>query len=78
MILVYLAALGYQLVALLACLAHLRRKDARSSNRPPVSILKPVYGADDHFFPAIVSHARIDYPKFEAQDAEWNAQNQGK
>ena len=65
MILIYLAALGYQIVALIACLAHLRRKDLRSSKRPPVSILKPVYGADDHFYPAILSHARIVYPDFE-------------
>ena len=65
MILIYLAALGYQIVALLACVAHLRRNDARSSKRPPVSILKPVYGADDHFYPAILSHAQIVYPAFE-------------
>ena len=65
MILVYLAALGYQVVALIACVAHLRRRDALSSVRPPVSILKPVSGADDHFYSAIVSHARISYPSFE-------------
>jgi ceramide glucosyltransferase len=64
-ILVYLAALGYQMVALVACLAHLRRRDTLSSSRPGVSILKPIYGADDHFYPAIASHARIAYPDFE-------------
>jgi ceramide glucosyltransferase len=30
-----------------------------------VSILKPVYGADPHFYGAIRSHARLQYPKFE-------------
>jgi ceramide glucosyltransferase len=41
------------------------RRDRVSSARPPVSILKPIYGADDHFRQAIVSHARIVYPRFE-------------
>lgn len=58
-------ALGYQSFALLACIVHLRRRDRRPSARPPVSILKPIYGADDGFYPAIVSHARIAYPQFE-------------
>jgi ceramide glucosyltransferase len=59
------AAGAYQLLALIACLAHLRRRDPVPIERPGVSILKPVYGADDHFWPAIVSHARIHYPEFE-------------
>lgn len=59
------AAFGYQLLALVACLVHLRRRDRLSSLRPPVSILKPVYGADDAFYAAIASHARIAYPRFE-------------
>ena len=36
-----------------------------SATEPAVSILKPIHGADDHFWPAIVSHARIEYPAFE-------------
>jgi ceramide glucosyltransferase len=60
-----LAAAAYQILALIACLSHLRRCDAPVTLRPGVSILKPVYGADDHFWPAIVSHARIQYPEFE-------------
>jgi ceramide glucosyltransferase len=64
-IVVFLIAIGYQLFALLACVAHLRRRDSASTVRPPVSILKPIYGADDHFFPAITSHARLSYPEFE-------------
>ena len=56
---------AYQFFALIACIAHLRRKERASSSRPPVSILKPVYGADDHFWSAIVSHAHLQYPVFE-------------
>jgi ceramide glucosyltransferase len=62
---VFLVAIGYQLLALLACLEHLRRRDRAARVRPPVSILKPIYGADDHFFPAIASHAQLSYPEFE-------------
>lgn len=59
------AAAAYQLLALYACIRHLLRRDPIPRVCPPISILKPVYGADDHFWPAIVSHARIDYPEFE-------------
>ena len=59
------AAGAYQLLALVACFAHLRRRDSPPSQRPGVSILKPAYGADDHFWPAIVSHANLQYPAFE-------------
>jgi ceramide glucosyltransferase len=64
-IVVFLIAIGYQLFALLACIAHLRRRDRVATTQGPVSILKPIYGADDHFFPAIVSHAQLSYPEFE-------------
>ena len=60
------AAAGvYQVLALVACVSHLRRRDSPPSLRPGVSILKPVCGADDHFWPAIVSHANLQYPTFE-------------
>jgi ceramide glucosyltransferase len=66
---VILAALlsiaAYQVLALIASLLHLRRRDKLSSTRLPVSILKPIYGADEHFYSAIRSHALIDYPQFE-------------
>ena len=65
LVLVCAAAGVYQLVALTACITHLLRRDRTSSKRPAVSILKPIYGADDHFWQAIVSHAQIVYPKFE-------------
>ncbi len=66
MILLALLSVGaYQVLALVACLLHLRRRDRLSSTRPPVSILKPIYGADDHFYSAIRSHALIAYPNFE-------------
>ena len=42
-------AAGYQITALLACLAHLRKEDPQPASTPPVSILKPVYGADAGF-----------------------------
>lgn len=59
------AAGAYQIIALIACLTHLRRRDPAPQLRSGVSILKPIYGADDHFWPAIVSHGRIKYPQFE-------------
>ena len=47
------AAGAYQILALIACLTHLRRRDPCIPTRPGVSILKPIHGADDHFWPAI-------------------------
>ena len=55
----------YQLAALLAALAHRRRREPPSAWSPPVSILKPVHGLDDGFYEAIRSHAEQDYPSFE-------------
>jgi len=60
-----LSVAAYQVLALLACIIHLRRRDLLSSTRPPVSILKPIYGVDDHFYASIRSHALIAYPNFE-------------
>jgi ceramide glucosyltransferase len=65
LILICAAAGAYQLLALAACVTHLLRRDQMSATQPAVSILKPIHGADDHFWPAIVSHARIEYPAFE-------------
>jgi ceramide glucosyltransferase len=58
-------AAGYQITAVLAAMAHLRKREASPSALPPVSILKPVHGADSGFDKAIRSHAVIKYPEFE-------------
>jgi len=58
-------AAAYQLAALLASVAHLRRREPSQSWSPPISILKPVHGLDDGFYDAIRSHAEQDYPAFE-------------
>jgi ceramide glucosyltransferase len=56
----------YQLLALLASVAH-RFRSTSGSGRPgsPISILKPVHGADPGFYQAIRSHAVQEYPEFE-------------
>lgn len=60
---------GYQITAILACLKHLllqrKKRPGGGSFAPPVSILKPVRGADSGFYDAIQSQARIDYPEYE-------------
>jgi ceramide glucosyltransferase len=58
-------AAGYQAVALLATMIHALRKDPEPASLPPVSLLKPVRGADAGFLAAIRSHAAIEYPEFE-------------
>jgi ceramide glucosyltransferase len=60
-----IAALGYQLVALVAVIAHWRREDTVPEILPPISILKPVHGLDPDFYEAILSHATQNYPQFE-------------
>lgn len=59
------AAAAYQLLALFACVRHWLHKPSITLFTPPVSILKPIYGADEGFYRAIESHARLDYPYFE-------------
>jgi ceramide glucosyltransferase len=59
------AALVYQLAALLAAARHMARRDPAPGYTPPVSILKPVRGLDPHFREALGSHAGLDYPTFE-------------
>lgn len=68
MILLYVlcgVAAAYQLIAILAAILHLIRRENVAQALPPVSILKPVRGADAGFRRAILSHAQIDYPNFE-------------
>jgi len=64
LILVCFIAAAYQLFAIAACLRHLHGKNLRPVSRP-VSILKPIRGADPGFFEAIRSQAAQDYPEFE-------------
>ena len=66
LIAIFSIAAAYQLIALAATLRHLLRP--RSSNggaQLPVSILKPIRGADPGFYDAILSHAVQQYPEFE-------------
>jgi ceramide glucosyltransferase len=63
--LVCIAAVVYQLLAILACLYQMRRREAFGPETPHVSILKPIFGADEAFYDAIRSHALIDAPKYE-------------
>ncbi|MCA2964590.1 MAG: bacteriohopanetetrol glucosamine biosynthesis glycosyltransferase HpnI [Acidobacteriota bacterium] len=60
-----LAPLAYQLIALLASIKRLFQTDPPPTAFPPISILKPVYGADPQFYAALRSHAAQDYPHFE-------------
>ncbi len=67
--LVFLPAVAYQSLAILAALNHLRRR--RSSKQqervfqPPVSVLKPLRGLDPNTFEAFASQASQNYPKYE-------------
>lgn len=56
--------IAYNLLAIVGALRFLRR-NAISDFKPPVSILKPVRGLDEHFYEAIRSHAIQNYPRFE-------------
>ena len=56
---------GYQLTSILACLKRLQFRQPLTGFTPPVSILKPVRGADPAFWEAIQSQAEIDYPVYE-------------
>jgi ceramide glucosyltransferase len=58
-------AAAYQLIALIAVLAHRRSGAGPCPANSGVSILKPVYGRDPGFYSAIRSHALQQYPEFE-------------
>lgn len=61
----FFAALAYQLIALLACIKQVLRRDPEPKSFPGVSILKAVRGLDSGFAEAIRTHALLDYPEFE-------------
>jgi ceramide glucosyltransferase len=59
------AAAAYQILAIVAALSHRKRAFLAGSPASPVSILKPVYGADPRFFEAISTHASQQFQEFE-------------
>lgn len=61
----FLIPVGYQLVALIACCRRMFLVAPKPEAMPPISILKPVRGADPMFYSVVCSHALQDYPHFE-------------
>ncbi|MFN0104465.1 MAG: glycosyltransferase [Bryobacteraceae bacterium] len=61
----FLIPVGYQFVALIACIRRMFQTRPQPDAMPPISILKPVRGADPLFYSAVCSHAQQDYPHFE-------------
>jgi ceramide glucosyltransferase len=61
----FLIPVAYQFVALVACARRLFIARAEPEAMPPISILKPVHGADSMFYSVLCSHAMQDYPHFE-------------
>ena len=67
---IFLPALIYQTLAIIAGLNHLRRRylfarQPKTSFRPAVSVLKPLRGLDPNTFEAFISQASQNYPEFE-------------
>lgn len=56
---------AYWLLALYASLKRLGEPWPVNTYRPPISILKPIRGRDQHFYEALLSHAEQNYPEFE-------------
>ncbi|HEU0124356.1 MAG TPA: bacteriohopanetetrol glucosamine biosynthesis glycosyltransferase HpnI [Bryobacteraceae bacterium] len=61
----FLIPAGYQLVALIACIRRMFQERPKPNALPPISILKPVRGADPLFYSVVCSHVQQDYPHFE-------------
>ena len=59
------AAAAYQVLAIAAALSHRKQAFQSAQAIAPVSILKPVYGAEPGFFDAIRSHAEQTFQPFE-------------
>lgn len=71
MVLSYVAAaltavsIVYMLMAIVAAWDWKRQTSAAPDQLPPISILKPLKGADPHMDECLRSHAAQDYPQFE-------------
>ncbi len=66
--LIFLPAIAYQLLAILAALGHLKRRHSRptaSAFSPGVSVLKPLHGIDPNTREAFISQINQRYPRFE-------------
>ncbi len=67
--LVFLPAIAYQTLSILAALNHLRRRYSGKKKervfQPPISVLKPLRGLDPNTLEAFVSQASQDYPEYE-------------
>ena len=61
----FLIPVGYQFVALVACIKRMFQTRPQPEAMPPISILKPVRGVDPLFYSVVCSHAQQDYPHFE-------------
>ncbi|MBI4465577.1 MAG: bacteriohopanetetrol glucosamine biosynthesis glycosyltransferase HpnI [Acidobacteria bacterium] len=55
----------YYLLVVLAAIRFRWEMEPAGSFAPPVSILKPVRGIEQSFYPALASHFQQDYPQFE-------------
>ena len=56
---------GYYLFSILSAWRFLRLPRVEPDFHPPVSILKPVCGADQHAYECFRSHCLLDYPDYE-------------
>jgi len=56
---------AFYLFSILSAWRFLRRPRAAPGFHPPVSILKPVRGADPHAYECFRSHCLLDYPQYE-------------